>query len=98
MLVQGREVDLIGYYPCHYCGGGRGFQMQLTWEPGDPHMPGLLGSDGVMEFTEERRGAPLDLLDTDVVLLREVGRQHCRTEPYAGPIDHVYYQWRWRPA
>lgn len=93
--VQGREVDLIGYYACPYCGSGQGLHMQLGWEPGDPHMPGLIGSDGVLEFTQRRHFGLPDLLDTDVVLIREVGRRYCRTE-YDGPVDHVYYQWRWK--
>jgi hypothetical protein len=106
--VRGREIDLVPYYPCPWCGSGEGALFQLGWQPGDPVLPGLLMPEGpiVISVAEDqtfRVHGSLWMADafppgvgpfhTDSVwLTREVGRVPCPRQNR----NHVYFDWRWR--
>jgi len=97
MMVKGREIDLVPYYACPYCGHDGNPLTQLSWLGGDPKMPGLLLSDGVLSVTLRADEKHYDLPRSDVLLIREVGRVPCRQlAKRRVSIDHVFFDWRWK--
>lgn len=90
VMIRGREVTVVEYYACE-CGAGQGCLIQVGGIC-EPYLGGMLMPEGVLVRTERPGFQGWDSDDTEPV--REVGRVAC-TRPANGPMDHVFYEWRW---